>query len=141
MNTTTNAIGTGAAKRLAKHLKRGGCSARVSKGQIVFSGPSGEHDLDISVSSLERIVAHWQGFCRNNGVELKQTPWSLVVFDNGGKMVIGKLNGRYNRRPNWGPNAGSVVPSYHVRRLRADGRLCVSNTHCLVASEVSSYLI
>jgi hypothetical protein len=131
------------AKRLASNLRRksprGLCTAKVVKNQIRFSGPSGEHALDLGVSSLERIVAHWQGFCHNNGVVLEAKRSSLVVFDDRPsdadcRMVVGKLNGQYTSR-----RSGNRC--YHVRRLRADGSLCVSNTHCLRVDKVQSYLI
>jgi hypothetical protein len=130
------------AKRLAKHLRRGKCSAKVVKDSIVFSGPSGEHALLLVVSSLERIVAHWQGFCQNNGEVLEPNRNALVAFDNypseaGCRLVIGRLNGQYNRRPTYGEDHRA----YHVRRLRADGSLCVSNTHCLRVDKVQSYLV
>lgn len=130
------------ARRLARHMKRGGCSAKVSKGRIVFSGPSGEHSLDISVSGLDRIIAHWQGFLSNNGVELKPGLRGLVALDDYSgsgelKLVIGRLNGQYTKHPRY----SSPFRAYHVRRLRADGSLCRTNTHYVAADSVREVLI
>lgn len=62
-------LNIGQARRLAKHMRRGSCSARVEKNgtEFVFSGPSGEFALHLDVSSLQRIIAHWQSFLSNNG--------------------------------------------------------------------------
>jgi hypothetical protein len=123
-------------------MKRGGCSAKVSKGRIVFSGPSGEHSLDVSVSGLDRIIKHWQGFLSNNGVELKPGLRGLVAlddYDGGGtlKLVIGRLNGQFTRRPRY----SDAYRAYHVRRLRADGTITRTNTHLVAVDEVAAYLI
>lgn len=38
------------------------------EGQVVFTGGRyGDHALNLSVSSAERIVAHWEGYCERNG--------------------------------------------------------------------------
>lgn len=43
-------------------LRYAGCKATPVDGRVVFTGPSGEHSLELSVSSVERILAHWHGF-------------------------------------------------------------------------------
>lgn len=100
---------TNQAKRLAKVMKRGGCSARVSKNQIIFSGLDGEHSLDLRVSTLDRVLAHWRGFCGNNGAEVEVKRGGTVAWITGsGKLFIGRV-GRPGRR------AG--VRGYWIHRL------------------------
>lgn len=43
--------------------------SEVEAHRVVFTGGShGEHSIDLSVSSRERILAHWRGYCEANGV-------------------------------------------------------------------------
>jgi hypothetical protein len=42
--------------------------ADVEGGRLVFSGGTqGVHSIDVGVSSLARVLAHWEGYCENNG--------------------------------------------------------------------------
>lgn len=55
----------------------------VVGGRVVFKGgKSGEHSIDISVSSPERVLAHWEGYCEANGM-LKPEVGQLVSFPSG----------------------------------------------------------
>jgi len=48
--------------------------------QVIFSGGSkGEHNLWLSVSSPERIKAHWDGYCLANGAEVVDSVNGLTV--------------------------------------------------------------
>lgn len=43
------------------------------KARIVFSGAkSGEHSIDVYASDEARILAHWIGYCQNNGMHKPQ---------------------------------------------------------------------
>ena len=68
-----------AAKELAATLHAGtyavqGCprlSAVVHEDRIVFiGGDRGGHSVDIGSSSRERVLAHWAGYCKNNGLDI-----------------------------------------------------------------------
>jgi hypothetical protein len=55
----------------------------VVGGRIVFKGgKNGEHSLDVLASTPERILAHWLGYCENNGL-LKPVVGQLVSFPSG----------------------------------------------------------
>ena len=70
---------TAAAIKLSYDLRRcnltGGFVLRadVKDGRIVFSGGTqGEHSIAVDVSSKERILAHWEGYCENNQLPLPE---------------------------------------------------------------------
>jgi hypothetical protein len=50
--------------------------------RIVFRGGAGEHSLDVFVSSSERILAHWEGYCEANGL-LRPNVGERVMFPSG----------------------------------------------------------
>lgn len=46
--------------------------ARIEGDRVVFSGGSqGQHSLALDVSSDECIIAHWDGYCENNGAAVQ----------------------------------------------------------------------
>ena len=49
------------------HEREPACWVTVDGGRIVFTGGRfGEHSLDVRVSSRERVLAHWAGYCEAN---------------------------------------------------------------------------
>ena len=131
------------AKRLSKNLRRGNCSAKVSKNQIVFCGPSGEHSLDLRVSSLERVLSHWRGFCLNNGCKpFEPRRGSLVAYIEGnGRLLLTRIDRRGERRPRRGLRAGERVAVYWLRRLYDDGSLAKTDTHSICVDNVAECLL
>lgn len=134
------------AKRLAKNLRRrcprGVCTAKVVKNQIRFSGPSGEHSLDLRVSDLERVLSHWRGFCLNNGCKpFEPRHGALVAYiEDNGRMLLTRIDRRGERRPRWGQHAGEKVPVYWLRRLYSDGTVARTDTHALHVDDVPACL-
>lgn len=64
-------------------------TATYTDEQVIFSGGSaGDHNLWLSVSSPERIKAHWNGYCSNNDAE---------VVDSVGDLKVGKYAFFYAR--------------------------------------------
>ena len=46
--------------------------ARIEGERVVFSGGlKGTHSIDASVSPIERVAAHFEGYCESNGCGLK----------------------------------------------------------------------
>jgi hypothetical protein len=51
-------------------------TARIEGDQAVFSGGShGQHALALAVSDDARFVAHWDGYCGNNGAAVAAGTW------------------------------------------------------------------
>jgi len=86
-------------------LRYAGCKAAVVEGRVVFTGPSGEHSIDLSVSSVERILAHWHGFVgdpQNGGAwarvraPLRKTEWLCDLCDHSlGLWTVATDHGAY----------------------------------------------
>lgn len=56
---------------------------RRTNARIVFSGAkSGEHSLDVYASDEARVLAHWAGYCENNGLHKPQVG-QIVAFPSG----------------------------------------------------------
>jgi hypothetical protein len=77
MNTTQ-------ATKLAETLKKGNLYAAVEGDRIEFLGGAfGSHGLWLSVSSEERVLAHWDGYCsaqpKAEPVAPKLTTYTVVV--------------------------------------------------------------
>lgn len=121
-------MNTNQAKRLSSAFKSGNISARVERGQLVFSGGTwGETSINVAASTIERAIAHWQGYCANSGADLPAPRrGSLVAFDSNWNavevlgaenasqvLVVGKLHRLVRSR-----SRGAYWTAY---RLRADG--------------------
>ena len=66
---------TAAMQKLALGLRRQArwadlkLRADVKEDRIVFSGgQQGSHSLDVAASSRARVLAHWEGYCEQNGM-------------------------------------------------------------------------
>lgn len=84
------------ARELALTLRlyaQGRClRADIEGDRIVFTGGrDGAHSLAISVSSAERVQAHWAGYCENN--TLRPVVGEYVVFPSGSSPT-GKRRGK-----------------------------------------------
>lgn len=58
--------------------------------RIVFSGgKDGPHSLDVAASTPERILAHWQGYCENNGLRAAPQVGDTVHFPSASAWQAG----------------------------------------------------
>ncbi len=86
---------TTAAYKLSFDLRRetrGGIKLRadVKDGRIVFSGGSqGVHSIDVGISSQARILAHWDGYCENNGMSTPKDGQNVIFVGSNGKLYKG----------------------------------------------------
>jgi hypothetical protein len=86
-----------AATKLSYDLRRqnGGAfvlRADVEGDRIVFSGGlQGTHSLAVDVSTRERVLAHWEGYCANNGLPMPQLGDSIRFVGNTGKVYLGTV--------------------------------------------------
>jgi hypothetical protein len=62
----------------------GPCSLWQSLDQYALRGPTGEHVLSREVTDLNRLQAHWAGFCQNNGCE----GTSLNIIEAGDDLLV-----------------------------------------------------
>src|SRR5262249_5179052 len=53
--------------KLAASLRRGPLSCHVVGDRYIFVGGQSEHSIAIAASSRARVLAHWEGYCENNG--------------------------------------------------------------------------
>jgi hypothetical protein len=59
----------------------------VESFRVVFTGGSrGEHSIDLSVSSRERILAHWRGYCEANSVRPVPRVGERVAFPRSSRL-------------------------------------------------------
>jgi hypothetical protein len=135
------------AKRLARYLTKAGwrkdgtgCRAEVVGDRIVFSGPSGQHDVAYAeaLGGIDRVLAHWRGFRENNGQAPKAQYGRYVAWLTSKGLVVGQL-----RQPYKSTHAYAMEPGvyWHVSRVRADGSVCKSNTHRLPNAGITEYLL
>lgn len=62
--------------------------ADVEGDRIVFSGGSqGTHSIDVGVSSLARVLAHWEGYCEQNGMPAPRVGETVTFIGNNGKTT------------------------------------------------------
>lgn len=84
----------------------------VLSARVVFEGGAkGPHSLDVGVSSPERVLAHWSGYCEANGLE-KPMVGERVRFPSGSSptgMRTGKV-------ASVGPKR-AVVEFYYKKQL------------------------
>ncbi len=84
------------AQKLAYDLRRQTLFGRVVLradvvgDRIVFSGGrQGSHSIDIGVSSQARVLAHWEGYCENNGMPAPKEGATVKFIGNTGKLYKG----------------------------------------------------
>jgi len=66
--------------------------ADIEGDRIVFSGGKhGTHSLAVDVSSQARILAHWEGYCENNGLPAPQPGQKLSFVGNNGCVYRGTV--------------------------------------------------
>jgi hypothetical protein len=85
------------ARKLSLELRRERRSvirvrADVEGDRIVFSGGrEGSHSLAIDVSSPERVLAHWEGYCENNGLPRPTVGQKVLFVGATGKTYVGRI--------------------------------------------------
>lgn len=66
--------------------------ADVKDGRMVFSGGSqGVHSVDLRVSTLARVLAHWEGYCENNGMPAPRTGEKVTFVGKSGCTYRGTV--------------------------------------------------
>jgi hypothetical protein len=73
---------------------RGGHRLRadVKGGRIVFSGGNrGTHSIDIGASSQARVLAHWEGYCENNGMPVPLEGEKIRFVGGTGTIYTGNV--------------------------------------------------
>ncbi len=63
--------------------------------RIVFrGGKNGDHSIDVSVSDVERVLAHWDGYCEANGLAKPRVGQVVKFFSGSASKLGGYRTGR-----------------------------------------------
>lgn len=86
------------ATKLSFDLRRQTCSgsvklrADVEDGRMVFSGGSqGVHSIDLGVSTPRRVLAHWEGYCENDGMPAPRAGDKVFFVGHTGRTYRGTV--------------------------------------------------
>lgn len=90
-NASTPAV---ALEHLRRQSRSGSLKLRadLKDGRIVFSGGTqGVHSIDAGLSSAQRVLAHWEGYCENNGMALPVVGQRVEFVGNNGCLYYGTV--------------------------------------------------
>jgi hypothetical protein len=94
---------------------------------VVFEGRTGRHSvayLEVH-GGLPRVLAHWRGFCENNGRRPgARAPGYVAWINRRGELTVGVLRRTYVSR-------NDLETYWGVSRVCADGAICRTETHRL----------
>jgi len=92
--------------------------------RVVFSGAaSGEHSIDLTASSVERVRAHWAGYLETNRIRMVPVVGEFVTFPSGshpsgfrhGRVTkVGPRRTTIEFRYKHGGRGVRVLPHYEV---------------------------
>ncbi len=77
-------VETGAPERVVTMVEGRPVWTERASARLVFEGGAyGTHSIDVYASSFQRMVAHWQGYCENNGLVKAPLVGETVSFPSG----------------------------------------------------------